>query len=220
MSKTKVIEGEEYILKSAVDEIVRQRISKYSEKTREAEMKIDQLQSEIDDSRSKIAVSDKLTAQIDDLTQQLNQARTQYERHSTISEYGITDPSLRDAVEYFHEKEMSGRTKKDQQSLGDWLSAIKSDPSTAPTVLRPHFVTPEQPSNTAPVETPTAQTQGQAVVQAVVPPTSNQGVQPTSNTTSSDLLTRASDPVFFTANRAAIREAYYSQRGKPSGFKS
>lgn len=216
MSKTKVIEGEEYILKSAVDEIVRQRISKYSEKTREAEMKIDQLQSEIDDSRSKIAVSDKLTAQIDDLTQQLNQARTQYERHSTISEYGITDPSLRDAVEYFHEREMSGRAKKDQQSLGDWLSAIKSDPSIAPTVLRPHFVTPEQPSDTAPVETPTAQTQGQAVV----PPTSNQGVQVTSNTTSSDLLTRASDPVFYNANRPAIREAYYAQRGKPLGFKS
>ena len=67
MSKTKIIEGEEYILKSSVDEIVRSRIAKYSEKTREAEMKIDALQTELDDSRSKLAVSDKLTSQIDQL---------------------------------------------------------------------------------------------------------------------------------------------------------
>ena len=216
MSKTKIIEGEEYILKSSVDEIVRSRIAKYSEKSREAEMKLDSLQTELDESRSKVAISDKLTAQIDQLQTELQQSRTQYERHSVISEFGISDPSVRDAVEIFHEREMKTRSKKDQQSLGDWLTSIKTDPSTAPTILKPHF-TPTSPAGEQPVSTP--QTVLEGTITPPPPPTSNSGVQSGGEQMQSDLLGRAHDSVFFDANRASIKEAWYNQRNKPNGFK-
>ena len=211
MSKTKTIEGEEYILKSAVDEIVRQRISKYTEKTREAEMKIDQLQSQLDESRSKVAVSEKLTEQIDQLQSDLQNARTQYERHSVISQFGITDPSVRQTVEIFHEQEMSKRNKKDQVSLSDWLSSIKEDPSKAPMILKPHF----SQTSTERVETQ-ERTEAKPTP---TPPTSNNGVTPAGESMSGDLLKRANDPVFYGQNRTAIREAWYKQRGKPTPFK-
>ena len=218
MSKTKIIEGEEYILKSSVDEIVRSRIAKYSEKTREAEMKIDALQTELDDSRSKLAVSDKLTSQIDQLQTELQQTRTQYERHSVISEFGITDPSVRDAVEIFHEREMKTRAKKDQQSLGDWLTSIKTDPSTAPTILKPHFTQSSSPAGEQSASTPQTTVEG-TITPPTPPPTSNNGVQNGGEQMASDLLARAHDPKFFEANRPAIREAWYNQRNKPNGFK-
>lgn len=213
MSKTKIIEGEEYILKSSVDEIVRSRIAKYSEKSREAEMKLDTLQTELDESRSKIAISDKLTSQIDQLQNELHQTRSTYERHSVISEFGITDPSVRDAVEIFHEREMKTRPKKDQQTLGDWLTSIKTDPSTAPTILKPHFSAAGEkvPSSTIVEGTITPPTQ--------TPPTSNSGVQSGGEQMQSDLLGRAHDSTFYDANRASIKEAWYNQRKKPNGFK-
>lgn len=216
MSKTKIIEGEEYILKSQVDEIVRSRIAKYSEKSREAEMKIDALQTELDESRSKLAVSDKLTAQIDALQSELNQTRTQYERHSVISEFGITDPSVRDAVEIFHEREMKTRPKKDQQSLSDWLTSIKTDPSTAPTILKPHFT---QNSSPAGEQNTSTTVEGAITTPPTTPPTSNSGVQNGGQNMSSDVLSKAHDPAFFESNRELIREAWYKQRNKPTAFK-
>lgn len=229
MSKVKVIDGVEYILKTDVDEIVSSRISKYAEKVREYESRIDSYQSELDAAKSSAGLVEKLNGQIDTLQSELSTARSQYERHSTIGQYGITDPNIRDAIEWSFEREMKGRPKKDQTSLGDWLSTIKENPETAPAVLRPFFnpsvseTQPEQPpaaveqQNPAGVQPLPSSLQNQP--STAVPPTSNAGVKTIGSVPPSDLLSRASDPEFYTKNRDAIRQAFYSQKGKPSSFK-
>lgn len=225
MSKVKVIDGVEYILKTDVDEIVSSRISKYAEKVREYESRIDSYQSELDAAKSSVGLVDKLNNQIDTLQTELTTARSQYERHSTIGQYGITDPNIRDAIEWSFDREMKGRPKKDQVKLSEWLSTIKENPESAPAVLRPFFnptvqeTQTEQP-NPADVEQPNpAPVQHQQSPQMTQPPTSNAGVKTMGSVPPSDLLSRASDPEFYTKNRDAIRQAFYSQSKKPSGFK-
>lgn len=234
MSKVKVIDGVEYILKTDVDEIVSSRISKYAEKVREYESRIDSYQSEIDAAKSSAGLVEKLNGQIDTLQSELSTARSQYERHSTIGQYGITDPNIRDAIEWSFEREMKGRPKKDQTSLGDWLTTIKDNPETAPAVLRPFFnpsvseTKTEQPPAAVEQQNPAALQQQPSPLQnqvvqnqptTAVPPTSNAGVKTIGSVPPSDLLSRASDPEFYTKNRDAIRQAFYSQKGKPSSFK-
>jgi len=139
MSKIKVIEGIEYIMKTDVDEIVSSRISKYAEKVREYESRIDSYQTQLDETKASAGLVEKLNGQIDSLNSELKTARSQYDRHSTIGEHGITDPNIRDAVEWAFEREMKGRNKKDQIPLGEWLGTIKENPENAPSVLRPFF---------------------------------------------------------------------------------
>lgn len=230
MSKVKVIEGVEYILKADVDEIVSSRISKYAEKVREYESRIDSYQSELDSAKSSAGLVEKLNSQIDNLQSELSTARSQYERHSTIGQFGITDPNVRDAIEWSFEREMKGRPKKDQQSLGDWLTTIKESPDNAPAVLRPFFnpTVSEYNQPTEPSQQPPADVERQnpALVQhqtspqmTTPPPTSNAGVKNVSSVPPSDLLSRATDPEFYAKNRDAIRQAFYTQKGKPTGFK-
>lgn len=220
MSKIKIIDGVEYILKTDVDEIVSSRISRYAEKTRQLETQVEQYQSQIDDSKQAVGLVDKLNSQIDQLQSQLDTARSQYERHSTIGSFGITDPTIRDAVEWSFEREMKGRAKKDQQTLSEWLDSIKTDPTTAPSVLRPFFNPPvneTKQENPAVVEHPVpapVQQQTSPVQPVNNPPSSNAGVQNVQQVSTGNILSRAHDRAFFDQNRQAIKEAFYSQRNK------
>lgn len=226
MSKIKVIEGIEYIMKTDVDEIVSSRISKYAEKVREYESRIDSYQTQLDETKASAGLVEKLNGQIDSLNSELKTARSQYDRHSTIGEHGITDPNIRDAVEWAFEREMKGRNKKDQIPLGEWLGTIKENPENAPSVLRPFFNPTVSESNQETEQPPSdVERQNPAPVQhqqsplTTQPPTSNAGVKHVSSVPPSDLLSRATDPEFYTKNRDAIRQAYYSQKKKSGAFK-
>lgn len=211
MSKTKIIEGVEYVAKDHVDEIVRQRLSKYVEKNQELESRLSEYQTKIDESQSKIGLVDTLQGQIDSLKGELSQANSRYERHSTIANYGITDNDIRDAVEWAFDRSMQNRAKKDQVSLGDWLQEIQENPATAPTVLRPYFEKSE--SSPMPQTTPEPMPAAQVPASAVKP-LSNKGVATQQQQTPPpDLLQRASDPGFYAQNREAIKEAFYRSRG-------
>ena len=143
-------------------------------------------------------------------------AQSRYQRHTTISQYGINDSDVRDVVEWQYDRAMANLPKKDRVDLGQWLESIKLDPTKAPSTLRPFF---EPQVETTQVETSTA-TQAiqpppsQPVTQAIQPPPSNRGVQTPSTTAPNDILSRASDPSFYAQNREAIREAYYSRLGQ------
>ena len=216
MSKTKIIEGVEYIQKDHVDEIVRQRIAKYSERIAQTESKLGQDESELDEARAKMGLVDNLTNQVESLQGELKTAQSRYDRHTTISQFGINDGDVRDMVEWQYDRAMANRSKKDRVDLGEWLEQIKSDPTSAPSTLRPFFDTqvdtqmemapnePQQPSQplqtTQPTPTP--------------PPSSNRGVQSQPTAAPNDLLSRATDPTFYAQNRDAIREAYYSRLGQ------
>ena len=227
MSKTFTHDGVEYVAKSHVDEIVRQRIAKYSEKLTSAEAQLSEYQSRLDEASAKIGLVDNLTQQVESLRSELDGANSRYERHTVISQYGITDNGVRDAVEWAYDREMSGRTKKDRQPLSDWLQTIHNEPESAPAVLRP-FITAPAASESASAEVAAQQSMPQTQmppqtqqslsntpVPAPVAPASNNGVAsgqavPAPN----DLLSRATDPAFYAQNREAIRQAFYSQNGR------
>ena len=67
MSTTKIIEGVEYIQKDHVDEIVRQRIAKYSERLAQSESKLSEYESQLDEARSKMGLVDTLSTQLESM---------------------------------------------------------------------------------------------------------------------------------------------------------
>ena len=229
MSNTITHDGVEYVAKSHVDEIVRQRIAKYSEKLTATESQLSEYQARLDEASAKIGLVDNLTQQVESLRGELTTANSRYERHTVISQYGITDNGVRDAVEWAYEREMQGRAKKDRQALGDWMQTIHQNPDSAPSVLRPFISAPQASEQTDQAAQPQAQQQthdslaNSTTVQQLtqmqtippVAPTSNNGVAAqTGAPVPNDILQRASDPAFFSQNREAIRQAYYSQKGK------
>lgn len=217
MSKTKIIEGVEYIQKDHVDEIVRQRIAKYSERLAQTESKLGEYESELDAARAKMGLVDNLTNQVESLQGELKTAQSRYDRHTTISQFGINDGDVRDMVEWQYDRAMANRAKKDRVELGEWLETIKTDPTTAPSTLRPFFETqvdtqvdttsnePPQPSQPLQSTQPTPTPQ---------PPSSNKGVQSQPTSAPDALLSRATDPTFYAQNRQAIRDAYYARLGQ------
>jgi len=221
MSNTITHDGVEYVAKSHVDEIVRQRIAKYSEKLTTAESQLSDYQARLDEASAKVGLVDNLTQQVESLRGELSTANSRYERHTVISQYGINDNGVRDAVEWAYDREMQGRSQTDQMPLSDWLKTIHEKPDTAPAVLRPFITAPQASETAAPQQLQTQMPQQTQMQQTQMPqqtpvaPASNNGVAAqTGAPVPNDILQRATDPAFFKQNREAIRQAYYSQKGK------
>ena len=196
--KTYNFEGKEYIAKDDVESLVRDRISKVSERARIADSRVHELETQLEQNNKKIGTVDALNDTVAQLQEQLNSANQRYTQHSTIASVGIIDPDIRDAVVWSYERTMQSRSKKDRVELGQWLADIKENPQSAPAVLQPHFVT-----------------QAPQATQATQAPTSNAAVIETSAATNTkDILQRAANPDFYRANREAIKEAYYKTRNK------
>ena len=147
---------------------------------------------------------------------------------SAIANHGITDPEIRDLVEWQFSKAMEGKAKKDKVSLATWLGGMKEG-GDIPVVLKPYLgeiasaaaqpATASQPSQPAMASQPaisaTASTQAQLAT-LTQRPTSNQGVQQTSDhATNGDMMKKASgDYAFFKANRKEVKKRYYAMRQK------
>ncbi len=214
-NKTITHEGVEYIAKDHVDEIVRQRISKYTEKLTEAETKLQQYQTQRDDAQARRGLVEQLSKEVKTLQGDLVKSQSLYERHSTISRYGISDTDSRDAVEWAYERATS-TMQKDKPSLSQWLDGIQQNPDTAPSIIKNLFVKSETASPQVPspqVQNPSPQIPSPQV--QTPSPKTNAGVQQVQSTPS-DLLSRAGDPEFYSKNREAIKEAFYRQSGKAS----
>lgn len=206
--KTIQHEGEEYVLRSDIESSFKDRISKLSTRATAAEQQATQLQSELDNQSGRLAAIDTLQAQIEDYKGQLEQSNQRYDRHSAMAQYGWNEPDLRDAVEWSYTRAQQGLAKKDQVPLSEWLESIKQDPSTAPSILRPHLQAPE----------PT-ETESDSVFQndsLLLPPKApaprapdiNRGAQP-APATHQDILTRATQDIdFYRENRDAIKKAW------------
>ena len=212
-------EGQEYILKSEVDGIVRERLSKGAEGKRMAEGKVSELEAQLETMNEKVKGVDAMASQLSQLQDELAVSNQRYERHSAIASHGITDPEIRDLIEWQYTKAMDGKTQKDKKSLSEWISGM-GESGEIPTVLQPYFrITEEGQETPAP-----AQGQAQAQSQAPAPspssnpmaqrPTSNQGVAQTQDhSTSADMWKRAgSDFEFYQQNRAQLKKQYYEMR--------
>ena len=212
--EVKEIDGTEYLPKAHVDKLVRERIAKVSERARAAEARVKEMEPQLVAATDSTARLEAMASQLEALQAELSVSKQRYATHSAITSAGFTDPDVRDMVEWSYSRAMEGRPKKDRQALGEWLDSVKADPSTAPTALRPHLVQPsaEQPAfGAAATEAATA-----AAVQASTAPPSNASVSAAPEMGGRDLIEQGMrDPEFYSANRDAIRAAWYHQGGKP-----
>lgn len=216
--KTITHEGQEYILKTEVDGIVRERLSKVTETKRSAEKRVSELESQLEDMSSKVKGAEAMASQLATLQDELAVSNQRYERHQAIAAQGITDPEVRDLVEWQYNKAMDAKAKKDRIPMGEWMATMKEG-GEVPTVLKPYFQAQEAPQDTPQESTPTnvdrSQIQSlQEAPQSTPRPSTNQGVAQTQNhSTSGDVWKRAaSDFEFYQQNRAELRKAYYAKR--------
>ena len=211
MSKTINHDGKEYILKSEVDNIVTSRISKVSESRRTLQAELDNLKAEYTSIQERVSGVDALHTQIANLQEDLKHSNTRYNRHSSIASHGITNPEVRDLVEWQFSKSMESKAKKDRVTMGEWLDTLKSEGAQVPHVLKPYF---GQESQAAPQSAPTPQAAPTPQVTPV--PQSNNGVQTAPDgATSKDMLSKGSQSYeYYQKNRAKIKEMYYQKRGR------
>ena len=213
--KTITHEGQEYILKSEVDGIVRERLSKVTETKRAAETRVQELESQLGEMSSKIQGVDAMASQLAQLQDELSLSNQRYERHQAIAAQGITDPEVRDLIEWQYSKAMETKAKKDKVSLGEWVNSMKES-GEVPTVLKPYFEQPSQAqesTQTQQLEHPSTQQQLHALNERVRPST-NQGVTPTQDhATNGDLWKKATnDFEFYRQNRDQLKKQYYQTR--------
>ena len=207
--EVKEIDGTEYLPKAAVDKLVRERIAKVSERARAAESRVKEMEPQLAAATDSTARLEAMASQLEALQAELSVSKQRYATHSAITSAGFTDPDVRDMVEWSYSRAMEGRPKKDRQALGEWLETVKADPSTAPTALRPHLVPPS--AEQAPATEAAAEH-----VQASTAPPSNASVSAAPEMGGRDLIEQGMrDPEFYSANRDAIRAAWYHQGGKP-----
>ena len=214
--RIKEIEGVEYVAKSDLEAAFKDRISKLSARAVQAEETAQALQTELDNTTGRLGSLDTLQAKIDELQGQLTDANTRYDRHNAMAQNGFTDPEIREAVEWAYNKAMQGN--ETPTPLADWLAGIKSDPSTAPVILRPHLqTTPPPVDSSTPTATPDADPVSQTpdpaldVAPALLPPKTNMGAQP-APTQAGDILKHAAQDIeFYRANRDAVRKAWFNR---------
>lgn len=206
-------DGKEYILKDDVDSIVRERISKISEAKRQAESRANILETQITEMESRVKNSDALASQLATLQDELTMSNQRYERHSAIATHGITDPDVRDLIEWQYSKAMEGRAKKDKVTLSSWLGDMKEG-GEVPVVLRPYLNKTESSTPAPSTPAPSNISISSMAAQTIRPQTNNGVRTTTEHSTNGDMLKRATDYEFFKANRAEIKKRYYAAKAK------
>lgn len=219
----KTIDGQTWILKSRVEEIIKERVSKVATRANTAQEQITQLQEQLESAQKAQGTVDILSQRIQELEGNLAKSNTRYSRYQAITKHGLHGEDMLEALEYSYEKSQAKLPKKDQTDLATWLDNMVSNPDQAPVLIRPHLQS-LQPQQAPPQEnlqevSTQAQLQAQPEPQyqpAPTPPRVNMGVQRTPEPT--DLLDRAlQDPEFYAANRDRVHQAWRTQAGTIKG---
>lgn len=220
-------EGKIYILKSSVEGIVKDRVSKVAARASEAEARASEFEKQIKTFESKQASYDVLAQQVSDLKTQLQKSESKFSRYQSVSKIGITDQDVIDVLEFQYEKAM--KNTKEKVSLGEWLEHHIDNYEEAPRSIKPFLEQmkpePEAPSVEASPEAPEAaheenttasmmdlmQMQSlQQLKQAQRPPEVNRGAVRAPE--QKDILQRAmSDQDFYNANAEAVRQAWFAK---------
>jgi hypothetical protein len=206
--KTIEHEGDIYILKSDMEIAIKDRISKVTHRAQTAEEQIRTLEKELESAIKNASISDTLAQQLEELREKLDDSQRRFDRYQAISQHGMVDADMVEAVEWSYERSQRDVPKKDRVSLTEWLDTAVKDPTTAPAILRPHLEALSQESAQAPVETSTEQITDTPILTQPRAPMTNKGAQ--AATDQPDLLTRAatSDLDFYADNRDAIMQAW------------
>ena len=217
-------EGKKYILKSQVEAIIKERVSKVAQKATDAESLLAEANSQLESYKGKQASVDVLTEQVQSLKAELASSKNRFERYQTMSGYGINDSELIEAIEWQYEKSMKGKPAKEKQSLSEWFETQMTNPEEAPIMLRPHIqqLQPAKPAEDEAnyVEGDVAEDvehgfQPETEVSEVynAPPQTNRGAVPPPE--GKDILRRAmTDQDFYNRNVDAIRQAWNAKYGR------
>lgn len=216
-------DGKTYILKSSVETIIKERISKVAQRATEAESKSSEMEQKIKDFESKQASIDLLNNQLSELRDQLKTSESKFSRYQSISQLGITNQEVIDLLEWQYDK--STREMKDRPELSEWLQSHINDVDNAPISIQHHLsalkssAPPE--ANEAPPEASTEadminmmQMQSlQHLNQSVTPPNVNRGAIKAPE--QKNILERGlTDQAYYNQNAEAIRQAWIAQYGK------
>ena len=215
-------EGKTYILKSSVETIIKERISKVAQRANEAESRSSDLEKQIKDFESKQASLDVLSNQVSDLRDQLKKSESKFSRYQSISQIGITNQDVIDLLEWQYDK--STKDQKDRPVLSDWLQSHINNIDDAPISIQHHLKSlspsPAPESEEAPPEASTQadminmmQMQSlQQLNQAVTPPNVNKGAVKAPDT--KNILDRVTDQNYYNENADAIRQAWMAKFGR------
>ena len=195
-------DGNVYVLKTDMEAAIKERISKVTSRAQEAEGQIRTLTAELEDAKKSAGISETLNQQLEEYREQLTKANSRYDRYKAISQHGLVDEDMVEAIEWAYEKSMAKLGKKEQIPLTEWLENAVQDPSKAPAVLRPHL---QNLQAEAPIE---AEAQGEELEEVIERPTApavNTGAQAPVDGPSI-LQKAAADSDYYAANREAIQK--------------
>lgn len=187
-----------------------ERLSKIVEQRKRAQLDLTEALAALDDAKTGLSDAQKiagrseaLQAQVEQLTTDVAAANGRYDTFSTIASAGITDPELVAATEWAY----SRLAADDRPAMGEWLTAIQADPSTAPVVLRPHLASPASGEAPAPPPPSNGAPNGVQAPAPVNTPPANSGALPYSGAPSqfsAQQIANMTDAEY-AANSAAIR---------------
>jgi len=221
-------EGKTYILKSNVESIIKERISKVASRANEAESRYSELEKQIKDFQSKQASFDLLSSQVSDLKNQLKKSESKFSRYQSISQLGITNQDVIDLLEWQYEK--STKDLKERPDLSSWLEGHIKNVDNAPLSIQHHLQslsssealedTPEAAPEASPeasqndmINAMQLQSLQQMNQAASAPPNVNRGAMPAPD--QKDIITRSlTDQNYYNQNAEAIRQAWMAKFGR------
>ena len=112
-----------------------QRFSRVVEQRAALEARVAELEAEAQRLQERAATADTLSQQVQHWQTQAQQYEQNLGNYQAAARVGVTDPELYEAAQWAH----SRLPEQDRPTFADALQSWKSDPSTAPLVLRPHL---------------------------------------------------------------------------------
>ena len=203
-------EGKTYVLKSDLENIIKDRISKVASRAQGYETRISELQTKLEEASKSQGTIDILTNQVNELQSKLNGANQKYTRFQAASKHGFNNEDMLEALEYSYEKAMKKLPKKNHVPLSEWLDNCVQNPEQAPVLIRPHLPTARaetQVQSEAAQTTTPAPTEQPPIQQTPPIPRMNSGTIPAPE--QGDIIGRAmKDQNFYAQNREAIIQAW------------
>ena len=217
-------EGRTYVLKSEMENIIKERIGKVATRATTAEKALEEAQSRLAKAEKAMSSVDILNQQLTEMQTRLQSSEQRFERYQSISKHGLTDPDLVEAIEWSFERAQKGKSDKERQTLSDWLDQQVENPESAPITIRPHLQALKMigEDNAEAADLPEASTasQIQSLGESLEPqqaaaPRANVGAIPAPD--SPGFLDRAlKDPEFYAANRDKVMQAWKNRNRRQS----
>lgn len=212
-------DGQKYILKSDIENIIKERISKVASRANAAESKLGELETQLESNKKSLTSVDLLNTQLTELKSKLEKSETRFERYQSISKHGLTDPEIAEAVEAQYDRAQSKLGKKDKMPLSEWLDGHVANPTEAPKILGLllQTVTSAQPAPAEAAETPQAAEAAPANLHQqnnyqTAPRANANSVPPPQKSENYDHALK--DGKLYREYRDKIKQSYYDKRKK------